>query len=590
MYMRLSPALECFSVFSFPLLTLIRMAASRVWSKLSLSSIILPSNPAVHSFLYPLGRPLFFLEAVVLFDRLAACVDSKMTPILELPSEILNEIFNHFLPILTDGDYKRHAESVIEEPADKSSLLSAALTCKAFLEPALDRLWWDMDDLTPLFDLIPGFQPSTDASTLGKIHGPIAHEVVQRLEVFCKRIQIYHECGKESIDISAYERVLQEYNQETLLPSLRILSITNSIPQLPLLLAHPAELRTLRILQNKTPNSDDYVHTSMKQLPQQVKTITHLRLETFLTKELLVSVLRLQGLQWLHLRHTNDDTPFQTDVDTLLDICSMLHLRRLYFDGDIHLASGESSSRPKTICPTLNDLHFSPRPRIPFKRLLHFLSSASFPQLNYLSINTECEPDDVPHWNYLFRTLVENTSPEFEFLDIHDMSSITWQNHNLTLRNVPDLFKLKLVGFESPRSVFSIKDADISALASAWPNMRSLSLSTCPPTSFTFQTIIELAEAFPNLGLLALGEVNLNILPPLNSVPILKDHDLIQLLIDPGEWEIKDLKALAGSLDRLLPYLHNFGFMGPRDLDDPEQEVVSSLREMQKARRDELSR
>ena len=40
----------------------------------------------------------------------------------------------------------------------RSSALNVALTCRSFSEPALDTLWWAMDDLTPLFNLLPGFQ------------------------------------------------------------------------------------------------------------------------------------------------------------------------------------------------------------------------------------------------------------------------------------------------------------------------------------------------------------------------------------------------------------------------------------------------
>ena len=40
----------------------------------------------------------------------------------------------------------------------RSSVVNVALVCRSFSEPALDILWWAMDDLTPLFNLLPGFQ------------------------------------------------------------------------------------------------------------------------------------------------------------------------------------------------------------------------------------------------------------------------------------------------------------------------------------------------------------------------------------------------------------------------------------------------
>jgi hypothetical protein len=42
----------------------------------------------------------------------------------------------------------------------KRNLLSAGLTCKAFLEPALDRLWSSLASLFPLLKILPSFTQS----------------------------------------------------------------------------------------------------------------------------------------------------------------------------------------------------------------------------------------------------------------------------------------------------------------------------------------------------------------------------------------------------------------------------------------------
>lgn len=39
-------------------------------------------------------------------------------------------------------------------------LAAAALTCRAWMEPALDRLWRSLDKLFPLFKLLPAFYRS----------------------------------------------------------------------------------------------------------------------------------------------------------------------------------------------------------------------------------------------------------------------------------------------------------------------------------------------------------------------------------------------------------------------------------------------
>ena len=52
----------------------------------------------------------------------------------------------------------------------RSSVLNVALTCRSFSEPALDILWWAMDDLVPLFNLLPGFENNQEVWIYGIIH------------------------------------------------------------------------------------------------------------------------------------------------------------------------------------------------------------------------------------------------------------------------------------------------------------------------------------------------------------------------------------------------------------------------------------
>jgi len=51
----------------------------------------------------------------------------------------------------------------------RSSVLNMALTCRSFSEPALDILWWAMDDLVPLFNLLPGFQNKQEVCRISDI-------------------------------------------------------------------------------------------------------------------------------------------------------------------------------------------------------------------------------------------------------------------------------------------------------------------------------------------------------------------------------------------------------------------------------------
>ena len=44
----------------------------------------------------------------------------------------------------------------------KTSLMSASLTAKAFSEPALNVLWYELYSLWPLFRILPTFERGTD--------------------------------------------------------------------------------------------------------------------------------------------------------------------------------------------------------------------------------------------------------------------------------------------------------------------------------------------------------------------------------------------------------------------------------------------
>ncbi|KDR71822.1 hypothetical protein GALMADRAFT_253585 [Galerina marginata CBS 339.88] len=80
--------------------------------------------------------------------------------------EILHQIFDNLLP---EFDMKRSFidstdPRLLPKPdkPTRATLLSAALTCRSFVEPALDALWWAMDDLRPLLSLLPSFKLDDD--------------------------------------------------------------------------------------------------------------------------------------------------------------------------------------------------------------------------------------------------------------------------------------------------------------------------------------------------------------------------------------------------------------------------------------------
>lgn len=66
--------------------------------------------------------------------------DSARSSVLS-NTDILSAVFEHFCV-----------------PTDRVFLYKAAVTCKAFKEPVLDRLWETLPSLFPLLKLLPSFQ------------------------------------------------------------------------------------------------------------------------------------------------------------------------------------------------------------------------------------------------------------------------------------------------------------------------------------------------------------------------------------------------------------------------------------------------
>ncbi|TFK73136.1 hypothetical protein BDN72DRAFT_247372 [Pluteus cervinus] len=68
---------------------------------------------------------------------------------------ILQKIFDHLSPPVHSSSDVISAEEKYKAPVEKATLLSAALTCHTFHEPALDALWRTLDSFYPLSALVP---------------------------------------------------------------------------------------------------------------------------------------------------------------------------------------------------------------------------------------------------------------------------------------------------------------------------------------------------------------------------------------------------------------------------------------------------
>ena len=59
---------------------------------------------------------------------------------------------------------------VKNDKINRRSLLNAALTCKDFLDVALDALWEEMDSLVPLLKLLPALRVENGVYVCANVH------------------------------------------------------------------------------------------------------------------------------------------------------------------------------------------------------------------------------------------------------------------------------------------------------------------------------------------------------------------------------------------------------------------------------------
>ncbi|EDR00093.1 uncharacterized protein LACBIDRAFT_314836 [Laccaria bicolor S238N-H82] len=125
-------------------------------------------------------------------------------------------------------EFLEHDEFLV---ATRKNLLLAALTSKAFLEPAMNSLWSSLDSLAPLLKLLPSFVPIDNVYIFT---GVIAKGHWERFDYYARRVKfldsLTYRAGNNSITVSdyAYLRIAQarlSHSSSPLFPALRRLRI-----------------------------------------------------------------------------------------------------------------------------------------------------------------------------------------------------------------------------------------------------------------------------------------------------------------------------------------------------------------------------
>ncbi|KDQ50986.1 hypothetical protein JAAARDRAFT_707217 [Jaapia argillacea MUCL 33604] len=120
----------------------------------------------------------------------------------------------------------------VQHASGQGDLVNVARSCRRLMDPALDFLWSQLEDVRPLLDLIPAVVSfiSGESGYDEKIHGPhILMEPLDkaqfvRFDFYAKRVQAlryHHEPGSDRVPCTIFPQ-LRECRTTPLLPNLKL--------------------------------------------------------------------------------------------------------------------------------------------------------------------------------------------------------------------------------------------------------------------------------------------------------------------------------------------------------------------------------
>ncbi|KAF8806744.1 hypothetical protein BYT27DRAFT_7166905 [Phlegmacium glaucopus] len=473
--------------------------------------------------------------------------------------DILHEIFGHLTwqdPGDTDHELQHR-----QRPMVPSTLLSCALTCQAFREPALDKLWWRLDNIVFLFKLLPSLQQFIQRQYY--LDGPIADADWKVFDRYARRVYVLHDNPGEVIDASVFIQISQGRKDRPFLPSLRYLYTTRADSNILAFL-----LPSLRWFYCHPPPMDHGFYPSnwalISGLAQVAPGLQSLILHLPLSKSCLDSLIDFKSLRHLSLCHGR--TGSLVDADFFAKISSLENLASLRLAGLANFTLSRYSS-VSPYFPTLEALTVSSK----LGQMIPLLRIAKFQQLKSLSYTEEVDyttaiapvppyPADMQNWQIFFQLLCQNANEFLESLTIGRAVAIgpgPQHVHTVGVHGVsafPDLFQLKLRKFIISSHLFvSLSNLDVQYFADAWPTLQVLHLTTCY-IGTDFHALIEVAKHLPLLDELHLP-INAQSLPSFDTIPLLS-HPLRSLNVMSSL--VKDASTFARCVDRLFPNLKTF--------------------------------
>ncbi|KAF8124903.1 hypothetical protein EV363DRAFT_1586640 [Boletus edulis] len=420
--------------------------------------------------------------------------------------------------------YSRH------DGIDKSDLASLARICRAFKEPALDVLWKELDDLSPLTQCIPDashqLSPNNRTRSFSR---PLTQTEWDTLQRYTRRICRVMDFGS-GLDEKSIEILLKPPTTQPLFPKLRYLIYkhTNAEPTHLFHLPFPS-LVFIWI------NSDDprWFQDSLGSLSEVSPNVNGLHLHMHQSDVTFDKLVSKCICRWQNLR-TVDFPNICLDVEALAHLSRVPALTRLTFKQIVTL--------PDRVSPlffsNLRDLALHSASLDPIS---HLLSRIRLPVIESVSAFIYSCPSRQALSSFLAslqsnadraikRLSLFQTSSDNDFVSSEDLLLCSED-----LRPCMAFSNLHHIHLDVEWKV-GLTDSDLLALASAWPNLESLDINVDwgwdAPNGITPNGLLQLLQTCPSLCQvhLAMDTRGYTDLPPSNLVLTLPPHFHLDVL------------------------------------------------------------
>lgn len=489
----------------------------------------------------------------------------------------------------------------IEDRKHRQNILWLALCCRDFAGPALDMLWEYMPGIHPIIKLLPlidvqGHQVALFlCSSTSIIASSDCHQVLERviqdheweqLLAYGGRVRHIRVSQDNNIHPSVYTHIAMKLGPRPLLHGVRgiecdlpkIMSREASSP-LPLLVSqtlHRVDLSLASGDNHSGPSVFAFL-TALREGAPYLRTIRidHDTVDQSLHRAIagyLLQATSLVSLEWNASRSPLMDCP--TFFHSLLRLPNLKRFELNYEDWDCTISSTLPGLGGDVTCSLGGQL-----PELP--RLLEQL-----PEVNVSSLSLwtpSCPPDYLHQWDTCARLVCSRFSKTLRAVELclagggelgFDIVQCWFRFH--------DLEKFKIDAQEATR--FVAADTDIRALASAWPQLRSLCMELnyfqaedgCVFSPMCLPALAQHCRFLRSIKLPIQGEV------PVPATTPLLSHDLTTIEINHGG--SINAMSFAEHVHRLFPRVRVSG------TNETHAEVSKLLALLQRAVRDDSRR